>query len=105
MSVIKITKDNFTAEVLNAKEPVLVDFWAEWCTPCKMFAPTIHEVEKEAMGKIKVGKVNIDEEADLATQFQVMSMPTLVLFKEGKAVNTTVGVMSKDAIKEFANIK
>ena len=105
MSVIKITKDNFTAEVLNAKEPVLVDFWAEWCTPCKMLAPTINEVEKEAMGKIKVGKVNIDEEADLATQFQVMSIPTLVLFKEGKAVNTTVGVMSKDAIKEFANIK
>ncbi len=105
MSVIKITKDNFTAEVLNAKEPVLVDFGAEWCTPCKMLAPTIHEVEKEAMGKIKVGKVNIDEEADLATQFQVMSIPTLVLFKEGKAVNTTVGVMSKDAIKEFANIK
>ena len=105
MSLQQVSDSDFQAEVLGSDVPVLVDFWAEWCTPCKMLAPTIHEVEKEAMGKIKVGKVNIDEEADLATQFQVMSIPTLVLFKEGKAVNTTVGVMSKDAIKEFANIK
>ncbi|WP_434064772.1 MULTISPECIES: thioredoxin [Anaerosinus] len=98
---MKITKSNFDAEVIHSDIPVLLDFWAEWCTPCKMLSPIIHEIANENTGKIKVGKVNVDEEPELATQFQVMSIPMLILFKEGKAVNTSIGFMDKEAIKKF----
>ncbi len=94
---VKITSENFENEVLNSKEPVLVDFWAEWCGPCQMLAPVLEEIETEHSG-VKIGKVNVDEEMALALKFSVSSIPMLVLFKNGKAVDQTVGLQSKETI-------
>ena len=101
MSVLTINKDNFQQEVLSSSKPVLVDFWAPWCGPCRMFAPVVDQVSEENQSAVKVGKVNIDEEPELASRYGVMSIPTLVLFKDGKAVNTSVGVKSKSAVEEM----
>ena len=98
MSALKITKDNFEKEVLQSDKPVLLDFWAEWCGPCKMVGPIVEQVAEEAAGLAKVGKINVDEEPELAQQFRVMSIPTLVVMKEGKVVQSTVGVQSKQAL-------
>lgn len=95
--MLTITKDNFEQEVLKSDKKVLVDFWASWCGPCRMLSPIIDEIAKET-DKVKVGKVNVDEESDLATQFAVMSIPTLILFENGKAIKQVVGVQSKSAI-------
>lgn len=95
--MLTITKDNFEQEVLKSDKKVLVDFWASWCGPCRMLSPIIDEVAKET-DKVKVGKVNVDEESDLATQFAVMSIPTLILFENGKPIKQVVGVQSKTAI-------
>ena len=100
MPPITLTQENFQREVLEAKGTVLVDFWAAWCGPCQMLSPVVDEVAEEAQG-IKVGKVNIDEQPDLAAQFNVMSIPTLVLFKDGKATEQSVGVVPKAAILEM----
>ena len=97
MSVLVITKENFEQEVLKSDKKVLVDFWASWCGPCRMLSPIIDEIAKET-DKVKVGKVNVDEESDLATQFAVMSIPTLILFENGKPIKQIVGVQSKTAI-------
>ena len=97
MSVIQITKDNYTSEVVQAKEPVLLDFWADWCGPCRMLSPVVDQIAEEVSG-IKVGKVNVDEQPELAQQFGVMSIPTLVVMKDGKSVETRVGVQPKAAI-------
>ncbi|MCF0230525.1 MAG: thioredoxin, partial [Parasporobacterium sp.] len=86
-----ITNENFESEVVNSDIPVLVDFWAEWCGPCRMLAPAIAEIEQEYAGKVKVGKVNIDEEMELALKFGVVSIPTVILFKGGQPVSTSVG--------------
>ena len=102
MSVIHLTKENFDQEVLQAKEPVLIDFFANWCGPCKMVAPIIEEIAAETTDK-KICKVNIDEQPALAEQFGVMSIPTLVVVKEGRVVNKSVGAKSKKAILEFPN--
>ena len=102
MAEIKITQDNFEHEVLASDIPVLVDFWATWCGPCQMLSPVIEEIAEEYDGKIKVGKVNVDEEGELAMAFRVMSIPTLILFENGEAVDTSAGFRSKeDIIKMF----
>ena len=101
MSEIIITKENFEKEVLKSDIPVLVDFWATWCGPCKMIAPVIEEIAEEYEGKVKVGKVNIDEQMDLALEFKVMSIPTIMLFENGEVKKREVGVMSKAEIEEM----
>lgn len=98
MSVLKITKDNFNQEVIESDKPVLLDFWASWCGPCKMVGPIVEQVAEETIEAVKVGKVNVDEEPELAQAFHVMSIPTLVVMKEGKVVQTSVGVKPKQAI-------
>lgn len=97
MAVITITGSNFEEEVLKSDKTVLLDFWASWCGPCKMLSPVVDQIGEENPD-IKVGKVNVDEEMDLARQFNVMSIPTLVVFKDGKQVNQSVGVQPKEAI-------
>lgn len=101
--VEKFTTDNFEAEVLQAEKAVLVDFYADWCGPCKMLAPAVDAVAEELSGKIIVGKLNIDENIEIAERYGVMSIPTLILFKDGKEVNRLVGLQSKDALSRFAN--
>ena len=97
MSVIQINKNNFQNEVLNSEMPVLLDFWAPWCGPCRMVSPIVDEIATER-GDIKVGKVNVDEQPELAAQFGVMSIPTLLVMKNGKAVNQAVGARPKAQI-------
>jgi thioredoxin 1 len=101
---VTITKENFESEVLKSNLPVLVDFWASWCGPCKMLGPVLSEVAEELDGKIKVGKINVDEQQELAMQFQVMSIPTLMVFKDGKVVNSSVGFIPKAQIKELVGM-
>lgn len=97
--VMTITSENFEQEVANSKVPVLLDFWAPWCAPCRMIAPTIDAIAEEMDGKIKVGKVNVDEQPDLAQQYQVMSIPTLAMIKGQEVVYQAVGAKTKDALK------
>ena len=97
MSVLTITKDNFQTEVLESDKPVLVDFWASWCGPCRMVGPVIDEIAEER-SDIKVGKINVDEQPELAAQFRVMSIPTMIVFKKGEAVNRTMGAQPKEQI-------
>ena len=100
MSVLNITKSNFLEEVLNSERTVLVDFWASWCGPCRMLSPVVDEIAGER-GDIKVCKVNVDEQPELASEFQVMTIPTLVVFKNGKVVNQSAGVRPKKQILEM----
>lgn len=95
MNEVRLTKNNFKDEVLNSNIPVLVDFWATWCGPCRMVAPIVEEIADEYDGRIKVGKVNVDEEPELSMQFRVASIPTLMVFKNGQLVNTAVGYRPK----------
>lgn len=101
MSVITITSKNFEEEVSKSEVPVLLDFWASWCGPCKMVSPIVDEVADEVQGRAKVGKVNVDEEQELASAFQIMSIPTLVVIQNGKLVNQAVGVRSKSEILDM----
>lgn len=98
MADLKFTDQNFQQEVLESKTPVLVDFWAEWCAPCRIVGPIVEELSKEYEGKLKVGKLNVDEN-QVASQYGVMSIPSLLVFKEGKVVKTMVGAQSKDSFK------
>ena len=105
MSEIKITSANFEQEVVKSNKPVLVDFWATWCMPCRMLAPTVEEIADEYGDKLVVGKINVDEEPDLARKFRVMSIPTLIVFENGEEVRRSVGVVDKDDILEMAGIE
>ena len=98
MAELKITAANFENEVLRSDKPVLLDFYADWCGPCKMLAPVLHEIAEESTGALKVGKVNVDEQMELAMRFQVSSIPMLVVFKGGKAVAKSVGYRPKSEI-------
>ena len=100
---IKITKDNFEAEVVKADRPVLVDFWATWCGPCMMLGPVIAEIAEERKDVIKVGKVNVDEEPELAAKFGIMSIPAVLLFKNGEVVANSVGYISKEDMNAFVS--
>ena len=97
MAVITITKENFESEVLHSEKPVLLDFWASWCGPCRMLSPVVDEVAEERTD-VKVGKVNVDEQPDLAAEFGVMSIPTLLVFRDGKLVNQSVGARPKSGV-------
>ena len=99
MAELNITSLNFENEVLNADKPVLLDFYADWCGPCKMLAPVVHEIAEENAGTLKVGKINVDEQPELAAQFQVMSIPMLAVIKNGKLENQVVGYRSKEQIE------
>ena len=101
MAEIILTEQNFDEEVLNSDIPVLVDFWATWCGPCRMLAPVIAQIAEEKEGQIKVGKIDVDEEPELATRFGIASIPTLKVFKGGELVNSSVGVIPKAAIEEL----
>ncbi|WP_329886390.1 thioredoxin [Pseudoramibacter faecis] len=100
MSVVTLTKDNFESEVLQSDKPVLVDFWASWCGPCKMVSPLVDEIAEEH-DEVKVGKINVDEESELAQQFQIMSIPTLLVFKDGEIAQRQVGAVPKEKIVEL----
>lgn len=95
----KLTDDTFQKEVLEATSPVLVDFWAEWCQPCLMVAPVLDELEGEYDGKVKFGKLNVDENINIPGNYGIMSLPTLMVFKDGKPFKTLIGVQGKDTLK------
>lgn len=101
MAEITITNENFESEVMQSQMPVLVDFWASWCGPCKMLAPTVAQIADEYEGRVKVGKVNVDEQPDLARRYGIASIPTLMLFENGQVKNTSVGFMPKEQIEEM----
>lgn len=98
MAEIKITKDNFEEEVIKSDKPVLVDFWATWCGPCMMLAPTVEEISDEYADVVKVGKVNVDEEPELAVKFGIESIPTVLVFKNGELADKSIGYVQKDKL-------
>lgn len=100
MSILTITKDNFDNEVMHSDKTVLLDFWAAWCGPCRMLSPLVDEIAEENPS-IKVGKINVDEQPELAQQFRVMSIPTLVVVKDGKVTGQAIGVQPKDTILDM----
>lgn len=104
MSVLNITTDNFNDEVINCSKPVLVDFWAAWCGPCSQMSSIIEEISNEITPEIKVGKINVDEQPELARQFDIISIPTFAVFKNGNIVTSTVGTAAKSELLNMLNI-
>ncbi|MEG2044870.1 MAG: thioredoxin [Clostridia bacterium] len=98
MEIIKLTNENFKESIKNATTPIIVDFWASWCQPCRMIAPVLEEINTELSGKVLIGKVNIDEEGELAMEYNVSSIPTLLIFKNGELINRSIGFTDKDSI-------
>ncbi len=97
---VTLNPDNFESEVLNSDIPVLVDFWADWCMPCKMVAPVLEELAQEYEGKLKIGKLDVDENADIAAQYNIVSIPTMLFFKGGEVVKQQVGAVPKEQLKQ-----
>lgn len=104
MAEITVTKENFESEVLKSELPVLLDFWAEWCGPCRMLSPIVAEIAEEYSGKVKVGKVNVDEDQELSEKFQVESIPMVVIIKNGKVTNVSVGYKPKEQLTALLDI-
>ena len=104
MAVITITKNNFEQEIIHSAKPTLVDFWAPWCGPCRMLSPIVDRLADKLGDRAKVGKVNVDEQPELAQQFQVMSIPTLMVFQNGKLTQTSVGVKNEQQILEMLGL-
>jgi thioredoxin 1 len=102
-SVLTVTKENFDQEVLQSEQPVMVDFWAAWCGPCRMVAPTVEQVAEEFQGKAKVVKVNVDDNGELAERYRIMTIPTLMVFKNGNVVDSLVGVRTKEELSNMLN--
>lgn len=100
---IEITDANFNTEVLQSDIPVLVDFWAEWCSPCRAIAPLVEKISQDYQGKLKVGKLNVDDYSDLASKYGITAIPTLIVFKDGKPIDRIVGVISEDELKSRLN--
>ena len=98
---VKVNDGNFKQEVIDSEIPVIVDFWAPWCGPCNMIAPHVEEIAKEYVGKIKVCKLNVDEASAIATEYAIMSIPAIMLFKDGKVMEKRVGVMNKQELEKF----
>lgn len=103
MEIIKLNKENFEKEVVQSEKTVLVDFYADWCGPCKMLSPILEEIASELGEKVKVGKLNVDESNDLAFEYEVMSIPTLILFENGKVADRLTGLRSKDEIRKWGH--
>lgn len=101
IKIVHVNDDSFEEEVLNSKEPVLIDYWAEWCGPCKMIAPILDEIAEEYGGKIKIAKFNIDENPETPPKYGIRGIPTLMLFKGGNVEATKVGAVSKSQLSEF----
>ena len=101
MATVKVDNANFQTEVLNSSEPVVVDFWAEWCGPCKMIGPSLEELSNEFAGKVKIAKINVDENPELAAQFGVRSIPMLAMFKGGEVADVKVGASPKNALSAW----
>ena len=104
MTVVTLTDENFDEEVTSSEKPVLVDYWATWCGPCKMVGPLVEEIASEYSGKLKVGKLDVDNNQASASQQNVMSIPTLLIFKEGQVVAQQVGALSKTQLAEFVAV-
>ncbi len=100
-NIVHVTDTSFEHEVLNSIVPVLVDYWAEWCGPCRMIAPILNELSQDYAGKLKIAKVNIDENRDIATKFNIRGIPTLMIFKDGDVAGTKVGALSKSQLAAF----
>jgi len=100
---IKITTDNFEKEVINSDSPILVDFWAQWCGPCRVVAPVLEEISNQYADKFRVAKVNVDENPELASKYGIRSIPTMILFKDGKQIDSFTGALPKEAIINFVN--
>lgn len=100
-NVLNVTQESFESTVLQADKPVLVDFWAEWCGPCKMVAPVLDELAGEIGDQVQIAKVNVDENNELAAQYQVSSIPTMILFKDGEVADRVIGAMPKASIQQF----
>lgn len=102
--IIEVNKSNFNEEVLKASKKVIVDFWATWCNPCKMMHPVLEDLDKDVGEAVKIAKINIDNDPELAAKYGVMSIPTFIIFENGNAIKSSVGMQSKENLKQLLNI-